>query len=120
MNGDEAQQARSQPLMEIAAKIAKREGDTVTQRMLLTNISNHGESDGEARASASAELWQLVRDSGRDAPSMCAICLADFEPDSRIVVLGCAHAYCADCVDRWHQTSEKCPECKTLIGQYSK
>ena len=109
MNGDEAQQARSQPLMEIAAKIAKREGDTVTQRMLLTNISNHGESDGEARVGFRRAVAARARQ--RPRRRACALSApADFEPDSRIAVLGCAHAYCADC-GRWRRPSEKCPEC---------
>ena len=66
---------------------------------------------------ARAELWRCVRETrGRDAPTVCAICLERYDERSEVVVLSCLHAYCVDCVARWTEQSDRCPECKTRIA----
>mmetsp|Transcript_73609 Transcript_73609/g.157878 ORF Transcript_73609/g.157878 Transcript_73609/m.157878 type:complete len:275 (-) Transcript_73609:132-956(-) len=45
----------------------------------------------------------------------CIICLSAWEPDDLIKVTKCQHAYHADCLGRWLQTSHACALCRQKI-----
>lgn len=45
---------------------------------------------------------------------ICAICLDGFEEASRLDV--CTHIYCFDCIARWSESSDKCPQCNATFG----
>lgn len=74
-----------------------------------------------ARRAATVEDLARVnrRARGFDASfpdSPCAICLATIECGECEAVLPCAHAYHAECIDRWFERSSLCPTCKRSVG----
>ncbi|KAI8071440.1 hypothetical protein BC940DRAFT_294460 [Gongronella butleri] len=43
----------------------------------------------------------------------CAICLDDYEPETKVRLLPCGHGFCEDCIDPWLlRKSTLCPVCK--------
>ena len=75
-------------------------------------------SPSARRAATAEDLANVNRRTrgfdGSDAP--CAICLATVECGEDEAVLPCAHAYHAECIDRWFQRSSLCPTCKRSVG----
>jgi hypothetical protein len=45
----------------------------------------------------------------------CAICLSDFQSGELLRTLPCEHRYHVACIDRWLQTSKRCPMCQQDI-----
>ena len=46
------------------------------------------------------------------AEETCSICLSAQEPGERLRVMPCGHTHHAACLERWLQTSRKCPVCR--------
>jgi len=46
------------------------------------------------------------------AEETCSICLCAQEPGERLRVMPCGHTHHAACLERWLQTSRKCPVCR--------
>ena len=44
--------------------------------------------------------------------STCTICIRDYEDGDTLSVLPCDHTFCPDCIERWFQLSQYCPNCK--------
>ena len=47
----------------------------------------------------------------------CVICLNDFDNDSLIKLLRCSHTFHSSCIDKWFETSYKCPVCRDIVGE---
>ena len=45
----------------------------------------------------------------------CSICLEDFVVGDKIIYLPCFHYYHANCIEKWTQSSDKCPLCNIEI-----
>jgi len=48
----------------------------------------------------------------------CAICLD--KPDTLVdlaTIAGCSHKFCFDCIDKWAETENKCPCCKSRFNR---
>ena len=43
----------------------------------------------------------------------CKICFMEFEENDELRLMQCFHHYHSKCVDKWLETSNKCPLCKT-------
>jgi len=46
---------------------------------------------------------------------ICRICLGEYEEHERLRTLPCFHSYHATCIDRWLQSTSKCPVCQQDI-----
>lgn len=46
----------------------------------------------------------------------CRICLSEYEIGERQLFLPCFHGFHVDCIDRWFETSHRCPECRTEVN----
>ncbi|KAI9020889.1 hypothetical protein CLU79DRAFT_754249, partial [Phycomyces nitens] len=44
--------------------------------------------------------------------ALCAVCLAEYEPNDLICKLWCGHHFHKDCVQQWLKLNRKCPMCK--------
>lgn len=51
----------------------------------------------------------------------CEICLVGYSEDSQAVKLKCGHMFHAACIIAWQENAkedkDKCPTCKTVIGE---
>merc|ERR1719210_96220 len=46
----------------------------------------------------------------------CLICLDEFNDGDDVKTLPCLHIYHQKCIERWLNTDNSCPVCKTAIG----
>lgn len=55
------------------------------------------------KASKTVRKTVVVRD-------VCAICITPLD-DSTVAKINCVHRYCFDCIKRWSETRNTCPQC---------
>ena len=49
----------------------------------------------------------------------CSICMDDFEPDSKLRTITCAHLFHTHCLDKWlSENSYKCPICRSSVAEH--
>lgn len=46
----------------------------------------------------------------------CRICLSEYEVGERQLFLPCCHGFHVECIDKWFETSHRCPECRTQVN----
>lgn len=46
----------------------------------------------------------------------CNICLEDYQDEDEVRILKCDHVYHPKCIDKWLESSNKCPVCKDDIS----
>lgn len=89
-------------LLQLDDHVTDRPGLSPAQ---LAALPRHTLSDG-AGAGDSA---------GPSGPACCcAVCLEDAVAGEELVTLPCAHAFHANCIQRWLAASQTCPVCKRL------
>jgi hypothetical protein len=81
-----------------------------------TNIFLSGLGDSSLKQPFRHLVDRLPRCSASDCEATeCAICLEDFDPDSRLVVLPCSHAFHPICAGLWfNQVNQGCANCCPL------
>eukprot|EP00747_Dinoflagellata_sp_TGD_P094072 gnl/TRDRNA2_/TRDRNA2_165981_c0_seq1.p1 gnl/TRDRNA2_/TRDRNA2_165981_c0~~gnl/TRDRNA2_/TRDRNA2_165981_c0_seq1.p1 ORF type:complete len:213 (+),score=11.83 gnl/TRDRNA2_/TRDRNA2_165981_c0_seq1:58-696(+) len=64
----------------------------------------------------SPPLAQEVGSRDSEYPTVCGICLEQFEPISDVVLLPCRHVYCEQCIMSWVSSrsshAHRCPHCR--------
>ena len=79
----------------------------IPQKKQKKTIDNLGEIIGEQ------DLTQEMLEKGEQ--KNCSICLDDFAVGDKIIYLPCFHYYHAKCIEKWTQSSDKCPLCNIEI-----
>lgn len=62
---------------------------------------------------------KVGKDLGKYENASCAICMCEYEEDSRIREISlCKHIYHSECLERWLKVKESCPLCKQGLSKH--
>jgi len=56
--------------------------------------------------------------SDTEEPTVCVVCMCDFECRQVVRVLPCAHEFHSKCVDKWLKSNRTCPICRGDAADY--
>ena len=45
----------------------------------------------------------------------CSICLDDFKVDTKYCILECSHTFHHNCINKWFETNNICPNCRQAV-----
>ncbi|KAH8551097.1 hypothetical protein BGW37DRAFT_494807 [Umbelopsis sp. PMI_123] len=71
----------------------------------LQNVVNKTTSKGKEKAKQNSQMVE----------QRCSICLDAYKSVDQLWVLPCHHEFHKDCVNRWFDTSQKCPICRHIV-----
>merc|ERR1719210_94571 len=90
----------------------------IPQERLLALVAQERIQGNHAQASDIAALptRKLAAAENLGEQTKCLICLDEFNDGDDVKTLPCLHIYHQKCIERWLNTDNSCPVCKTVIG----
>merc|ERR1711971_584130 len=82
-----------------------------TYEQLMEMGDNAGKVNKGYQKSVIASLKPIMYSKGKTNEESCSICFEDFEVGAKVKELGCKHAYCAECIDKWLENEKRCCVC---------
>jgi tetratricopeptide (TPR) repeat protein len=110
---DGAKAATTRAVLGEALTLARLSGDVSTEQAALTQLVN-SQPKGET-TDAAAALKELLARTGRAVDATCCVCLEALG-ESDLFALNCGHVMHKQCVMRWREHSNACPQCKRAIS----
>lgn len=90
---------------------------TVPLAYLLALMSEEQGNPANRADIADLPTRKVKADENLGEQKRCQICLEDFGDGDDVKTLPCLHIYHQKCIERWLNTDNSCPVCKTPIGQ---